>query len=501
MPISTEESNLIRLIKSLKQGEKRYVTQQLSKHKKENNLLKLYQLIAKTDSIKDADIGKKIKDKKFGSQLSINKHKLYIVLLDSLQEFHSKTSPYTQVLSMIHQAHILYSKGLIKAVEELLSKATVLTHQYELRELQLEILNLQQRNEREDSIETVTKIQELSKQMLEERKLNQLLNQSIVYETIPGSRLSTEQKNNLKKLSEIALKNNSSPSFTASYFRLRTCFTYYGIITDYRNSYEWALKLIELFKQAPYMLQLEFWRIHYIESLRNFIPGFNYYGKSELNEFAYQEAKRLDVPEVYKASIFVNILDSYIMAGTFQESEKKVNEVQKNITGYTEHLSVYNEITLFFNLAFLNFGMKKYSKALFWLNEIINSPNHVVNESVSVITRIFRLIVFYELGHTDILENHLRSTQRYIAKQKHQYQIDLALLKCIRKIAGVNDKRKLVAIMMETRNELIKLSKHETESITLYYFDFISWCESKIEHQTFAEIMHRKNQERLKKLR
>jgi hypothetical protein len=497
MPISTEESNLIRLIKSLKQGEKRYVTQQLSKHKKENNLLKLYQLISKTDAIKDADIRKKIKDKKFSSQLSINKHKLYIAILDTLQEFHSKTSPYTQVLSMIHQAHILYSKGLIKAVEEILPKATALTKQYELRELQMEIVNLQQRNERADSIEMVTEIHTLSEHVLEERKLNQLLNQSITYETIPGSRLSTEQKNSLKKLSEAALKNSSS-SFTASYFRLRTCFTYCGIVNDYSTGYEWALKIIDHFKQVPHMLQLEFWRIQYVESLRNFIPSFNYFGKSELNEFVYQEAKRLDVPEVYKASILINILDSFIQAGTFQESEKKVNEVQKNIRFYTEYLSVYNEITLFFNLAYLNFGMKKYSKSLFWLNEIINSPTQVVNDSFSVITRLFRLIVFYELGHTDILENHLRAMQRYIAKQKHQYEIDLALLKCIRKIAGANDKQKLVAIMTDTRTELIKLSKNETESVAMYYFDFISWCNSKIENQSFAGIIQQKNKDRLK---
>jgi hypothetical protein len=501
MSISTEESNLIRLIKSLKQGEKRYVTQQLSKHKKENNLLKLYQLISRTDRIKDADIRKKIKDKKFSSQLSINKHKLYISILDALQEFHSKTSPYTQALSMIHQAHILYSKGgLRKAVEEILIKATTLAQYYELRGLQIEILNLQQRAQYVDSIKTVTEIEELSQQMLEERKLNQLLNQSIMYETMPGSRLNSEQKNSLKKLSDLALKNNNNSSFTASYFRLRICFTYYGIIADYLKSYEWALKIIDLFKQFPHMLQLEFWRIQYVESLRNFIPAFNYLGKSELNEFVYEEAKRLDVPELYKASIQVNILDSYIMAGTFQESEKKVNEVQKHIKDYTENLSVYNEITMFFNLAFLNFGMKKYSKALFWLNEIVNSPTHVVNDSFSVITRIIRLIVFYELGHIDILENHLRSTQRYIAKQKHQYQIDLILLKCIRRIAGVNDKQKLLTIMKETRNALVNLSTNRTESITLYYFDFISWCDSKIGNQTFAEIIHQKNQERLKKM-
>lgn len=500
MPIPTEESNLIRLIKSLKQGEKRYVTQQLSKYKKENNLLKLYQLISKADSIKDTDIRKKIKDKKFGTQLSINKHKLYIAVLDALQEFHSKTSPYTQVVSMIHQAHVLYSKGLRKATEEMLSKATILAQHYELRGLQMEIVNQQQRDQHFDSIKTVMEVQDLSILMVEERKLNQLLNQSITYENVPGSRLSSLQKSSLKKLSDAALKNSCS-SFTANFFRLRTCFTYHAIISDHFESYGWALKIIDLFKQFPHMLELEFWRIQYVESLRNAIPAFNYLGRNELNEFVYQEAKRMDIPEVYKASIHINLLDSYIQAGAFQENEKKVNEIQKHLKSYTLHLSVYNEMTFFFNLSLLNFGVKKYAKALFWLNEIINSPERYVNNSIAVITRLVRLVVFYELGHMDILENHLRSTQRYLAKQEHQYQIDLTLLKCIRKIIGVNDKKKLVMIMEETRNELMQLSTHTTESITLYYFDFISWCDSKIENKTFAEIVQHKNRERLRKLR
>jgi hypothetical protein len=61
---STEPSNLIQLIRSLKQGEKRLITLELSRYKKENNLLKLYQLISNTDYITDAAIRKKISDKR-----------------------------------------------------------------------------------------------------------------------------------------------------------------------------------------------------------------------------------------------------------------------------------------------------------------------------------------------------------------------------------------------------------------------------------------------------
>lgn len=115
-------------------------------------------------------------------------------------------------------------------------------------------------------------------------------------------------------------------------------------------------------------------------------------------------------------------------------------------------------------------------------------------------TRLIRLLVFYELGHFDLLENNIRSTQRYIAKQASQYQIDQLLLKFIRKIASSTDKQERLGNLKQTRMELIKLSKDKAESRTLYFFDFISWIESKLEQKSFTEIVKQKNAERLKGL-
>ena len=83
-----ENSNLIKLIKSLEKNEKRHISIQLSKHKSANNLLKLYTVISETDPVNDEIISKKIPDKKFVSQLKINKHTLYYLILDALHNFH-----------------------------------------------------------------------------------------------------------------------------------------------------------------------------------------------------------------------------------------------------------------------------------------------------------------------------------------------------------------------------------------------------------------------------
>lgn len=496
MTASPDSSNLIKLIKSLKQGEKRIVTLELSRYRKENNLLKLYKVISHPDTVTDADILKKTNDKKFVAQLHINKHKLYSTILEIVQQASLRSSPYHKVVGLIQQAYILFSKGLVKAKNELLLKALPIAEKYELRELQLELIRLQQLSQMNDNVSFIHSIRHIQEHLTGERKLNQLFNSCLTFESMPGTRLNAKQRSHLKKIMDEALEITGN-SFTASYYRLRVCFSYYAIPGEHIPSYEYAKKIISLFHQFPHMLEQETWRIEYIESFRNFIPAFTFLGQASQREFIYNEAKRLDVPDKYKASLVINIIDSYIQTGEFYENEKTIREIEKNISFYQLHLSPYNLHIIYFNLAILHFGLKRNSRSLFWLNEMINHPS-AMDHSLTVMTRLFRLIIFYELGHLDILENHIRSTMRFINKLADSYQFDSFLLKYLRKLIGIHDKTEQLEFFKQGRRELLLLLKDKTESRALDYFDFLSWFDSKIEKRPFSEIVKEKTTRRIK---
>ncbi|HET6226778.1 MAG TPA: hypothetical protein VFF27_10900 [Bacteroidia bacterium] len=492
--MSTEASNLIQLIKKLKPAEKRFITLELSRYKKETDLLKIFHIISNSPSITDSEIQKKLKDRKKIAQLSINKHKLYTTILELLQVFHSKNSPNNLVNSMIQQASILEKKLLSKAEEELLSKAEKIADRYELRELQLTIVQLQQKSKRNDSIHLVRRAEEICRDLMTERQLAQLLNRSIRFEREPGNRLKENENATLEKLMQESL-HFKNESFTAAYYRQRICFTYFAVTGDRSQTLKFAQALLKLFHKHSYMLELESWRIEYIESLGNFIPSFIHYKKKQQLDLIYKEIDRLEVPELYKISISINVLDAYIQTGTFAESEKKVNDIQKNIASYRENMAGHNRPILYFNLAILNFGMQKFSKSLFWLNEIINNTEkNKTTISIESITRLLRLLVFYELGQTDTIENHLRSTNRYITKYAGSFVFDQIVLKCVRKISSANSPQELKTIFDESRTALLKIAKDPVESRTLDYFDFISWMDSKIKKKSFAEIVQQKNQ-------
>jgi len=232
-----ENTNLVKLIKSLKKNEKRYIAISLSKHKTGNNLLKLYNVINDNDPINDEVIAKRIKDKKFISQLKINKHNLYYLILDSLHNFHLRGSVYGRVLNMLHQAEILSSKGLSIARKELLEKAGRLADEYELSELKLEILRLQNHEPGDiaasNSIHNETK--KLAAKITEEDTIKHFNNRLSLYQRKVGQRLTPTQ---LKYLEKEMLATINKLSFSSnSFFNQFFLFPHIVVIPFYERQY------------------------------------------------------------------------------------------------------------------------------------------------------------------------------------------------------------------------------------------------------------------------
>ncbi|MBI2272097.1 MAG: hypothetical protein HYU69_17290 [Bacteroidetes bacterium] len=492
-----KKSKLLRLVKSLKVNEKRYVVIYLSKHKKDNNLLRLYKTISENSEITDADILKKNNEKKFTSQFAKNKHLLYGLILDALHQFHLKKSPYARVLTMLHQAEILANKGLFDDQKEWLLKAGQIADDFELTELKLEILKL--RNTVDAEKNSLKKILEetecLSNKIIQRSKLVHLIRRILVLTRITGNRLTARQISYLRahSLNELKKQRFILDSFFMNYFYLDYFLMYYTITGNYYESYITGTKILKLVKQNPSMLQLQIWRDKYGSSLSRLINASAMISKNEMVDFAHKEVSRLDIPYNRKSLIELNMLDIYIQSGEFKKGEISLNRIQKNASYIQKGLDPYTSSILYFNLAVMNFGLGNYSKAIFWFNEIINDSNkYIPDQYFGGITMILRMITYYELKRYDIIELHLRSTHRYIMKTKRNFKFDQIMVAFIGKIIAINNKHELITIMKQVRNELLTLSKIKTEGKILHYFDFIAWLESKIENRPFAQIIKEK---------
>jgi hypothetical protein len=488
-----ENSNLFKLIKSLKKNEKRYVAIFLAKHKKATNILKLYNLINDAETISDDEIARKIKDRKFISQLKINKHNLYYLILDALHNFHLRSSAYPRILNMLHQAEILLAKGLMLARKDILDKADKLADTYELSELKLEIVRLRniELDEMAVSNNLLKETKKLSDKIMEEGRIKHLSNRVGFYQRKVGQRLSPTQLKYLEKqmLQIINKEGFRGDSFFNQFFYLRILSLYNTMTGKVRDSYENDMSMVELFRANPNMLELHIWKERYLSSLSRLITSSSLVGRNDMLPFLSDEIKRIDISDKRRAFADINILDAYMQMGEYANSIQLVAEVEKNIGFYRKSLGPVNRTALIYNLAVLNFGVGNYSKALIWVNDVINdSDKRSADLGINIIVRILRIIIYYELDYTDLLEYEFRSTYRYIINQKTPYRFDQIVLKFIRKSVALYDRQKIRKALEQTRSELIKLSKVKTEQQTLSYFDFISWLESKIENKKFVDV-------------
>src|ERR1700722_11528662 len=311
-----ENSNLIKLVKSLKKNEKRYISIHLSKHKGGTNLLKLYNIINDTDPVNDAIIAKKIPDKKFVSQLKINKHNLYYLILDALHGFHLRGSSYGRILNMLHQAEILSAKGLTIARKELLQKAGKLADEYELSELKLEVLRLQNLEPGDISHSTLinNETKKLTERIYEESKIKHLNNRMSLYQRKVGQRLTVTQLKYLEKqmLTTINAQKFKGDTFFNQFFYFRILSLYHSMAGRLTEAHENDTRLLNLFKQSPNMLELQIWRERFFSVLSRLITSSSLIGNNEMLGHVSAEIKKMEISDKRKAFADINILDAYM---------------------------------------------------------------------------------------------------------------------------------------------------------------------------------------------
>nr|MBA3705747.1 hypothetical protein [Bacteroidota bacterium] len=147
----------------------------------------------------------------------------------------------------------------------------------------------------------------------------------------------------------------------------------------------------------------------------------------------------------------------------------------------------------YYNIAYLFFGSGEYTKALFWLNKILNSSEIDARQDILSFSRILNLIIHYELGNNDVLEYTVKSTYRFLYTRNRLYEFETILLNFIRKLPKSFKPVELIQSFSELRKELITLSENSFEKKALEYLDLISWLESKINKTSYAQVIKSKS--------
>ena len=182
-----------------------------------------------------------------------------------------------------------------------------------------------------------------------------------------------------------------------------------------------------------------------------------------------------------------NYMAAHIEKYNPEKSIKAWEEVHDSIS--LNKLNSSMALAIYTNLSDSYFMLGKYHDALKWVNKILNFKEKNIFD-LQAITRIYVLLVHYELGNYDMLPYIAKSSKRFLIKHNYFSEFEKIMIHFFEKeISKTNNQREQSEVFVQLRKQLEELLKNTKQIQALDYFDYMSWIESKIENRPFVEIV------------
>lgn len=507
-------NDLYKLIKSLTKTEKTYFKKFAVRHNpKENNaFLRLFNAFElKNDDLRynENDIKKKFKNEQFINQLPVIKNYLYNTILKSLTLYYLEEKVSIKLNYLLNSANVLYDKELYNESLKILSKAEKIAEQNEMDPELLEIINIRRKVLRTKSslnegAEEIMKTYEQEKNVIDKMSnlwgYKKLYDELIIFTSSKGLTKNKEEQKELYRIIEHPLiaDYTNAKSLHAKIFYHQIKGIAVRFISDIENAYMHMKELIRIIDAHPSKKKI--FGPFYILAKQNLITHIVDLNKiDELDKYSEELLKENDLltdlpgkmKKFLEARSYTILTGVDIQNGDFDKAQpmiQKILELSEN-NQYRDEEIVSNYVA-----AMNYFGLGELNQSLKYLNKIFNSKAFMLRTDVQSSSRIFNLILHYELGNIDSLEYFIKSTYRFLHKTKNLLQFEILTLKIIKKLTKVSNQKELIELLKEHRSELEKVFTDPAESEQMHGFDIIAWVDSKIQNKTYREVI----KERLK---
>lgn len=502
MKPSTE---LFSLIKSLTKSEKRFFKLNSSLQTGEKNYLKIFDFIEKQKKYDEDELKENFKNETFVKHLPSEKNHLYKLLLKSLRAYYSDRTVSSQLKQEIKNVEILYKKALYKECNKFVKRAKAVARQYEKFYYWFELINWEKKL-LEEAYESGEFNQDLDELIEEEteviEKLRNLAEYHILYSKINYIFRSggfTRNEKEREVVAEIADYHLIKGKNTALSTRATTiCYYIKGLCAASIRDYEDALINFKKAKsvmdakpkikddlQTRYIYTLSFLMHCYIDSYR--------FDKAEE---VVEQLKALEDEKAHNSldskvrlftSRFIGQMVLYNRQGLFEKTLELVPEIEEGLTRFEDKINKEKTLLFTYNTAYAYFGVGEYRKALKNINDVLNDNEKMLRQDIYSFSRIFNLIIHFELNNHDFLEYDMKSTQRYLNKHEKDYEVEKLFMKEMRALARLGDesgRKKRFEGFKKSLDELLKIDR---ENVILEYFDLRAWVNSKLNDTSFKQ--------------
>lgn len=501
--------DLFDLIRSLTKAEKRYVSLFLSTslHGSNKTSLKLFKTIGKMETYDEALLKKQL-GKPFTKRLSAEKNKLYELIMESMLFYYRESRVEKRAMRARYHFAFLFDKSLRPQAWKYFRKAAVITEEYEMLSLQT-ILAYAENIEARQSFDGEMDFS-LDRYLEKNRRLTESLRDDLLLHTLytalidlenrygnvpPGGKARAE----LEKIIQHPLMDPACELhvLTSQVTRAEIRALYFGITAQHRDAHDAYHELVLLMERSPtymdrlyglYCNALTCQLIHKILTreysgvdklsgkLRQAIQSIPKYIPADL---AYIE---LFGVQQYELIMYKNLADTGKGAALLGQAEKSFVKYRAQMRD-----------TLLMSFLFL-FGAYHYylgnlKKALAHFNDLTDTTGTDVVQNFQCMVRLVKLLLHYDLGHTDLLGSLAGSASRLLARHERLGAFEKQLLAFFRKSPDINDKAQLRAL----RDLIRRLAPGHYSYGAWCDFDFEAWAESRLSGKPLYEVIRRQS--------
>lgn len=502
--------HLVRLISALTKADKRRFSLYCSRQQKKEgkNYLSLFKFIDKYQRFDQEQFLQKHPSIKV-EQLSNLKRNLFDLLLTTLRMGEQSNDNTIQIREWINQGKTLFNLGLYQQSLWVLQKAKEKAKKWDLPVLELEIIDLEKVVElhfvtgrpSNTAHQLIAESEEVVTKVGNEHLLSGLALLMYGYFVENGY---VKNETEAKRLQQVLKKKSAEiPPFKQlnyhqKLYYYQTYFWYHYCLQDFLRCYRYAwhwVSMIEEYKQQ----KIE--AAQYLKGLNSLLASL--FRLNHTQQFVLTLEKLKKSGETNKKSLnrneqnmlfkylVVHRLNRYFMKGEFKEGITRIPTIEKQMEARKNSLDQRFINSIYYKFASLYFGFGNYQKASHYLSRILYKHYSPLREDIQSFSRILLTVCYYEMEDEFRLAQSIKSTYLYLGRKQDLNQFQKEIFTFLRKTANL-PRHKLKAAFQELLTRMIAISKIPYEQRPFYYFDIISWLESKLERKTVVEIIKRR---------
>ena len=274
---------------------------------------------------------------------------------------------------------------------------------------------------------------------------------------------------------------------------------YSFLLHDFKNSYKYATKWVDLFAAYPRMIELH--PVFYLKGNNYLLESLFFIGRLKKfeevlnhmitvqNSVSFPKNKNVNTLGFLYTQI--HSLNKHFIKGTFDNGLLIIPSIERKLKEFDDHIDQHYVRVFYYKFACMYFGAGANEKCIHYLGKIIADHSTNTREDLLCFSRILNVIAHYEAGLDYHLESLLKSTYKFLIKMNDLYEVQKALILFIRELHGIYP-HELKTAFVKLHNKLKALEDDVFERRSFLYLDIISWLESKIENKRVADIVSEK---------